>query len=64
MILFEGVKLSFVPFCSAKENIQFTKCVLDNDFLHMDNEQAAIAFGKYVNGVKIMPKLPVHLGTH
>ena len=59
-----GVKLPFLPFISDEENVLYAQCVLDSDFRLDDDEKAAIAWCRHVDGVKIMPKLPVHMRTH
>ena len=59
-----GVKLPFLPFITDEENVLYAQCVLDCDFPLGDDEKAAIAWCKKVDGVKIMPKLPVHMRTH
>ena len=58
-----GVELPFLPFASEEENIQFVSCISDDNF-PSDEGLAAIAWCKYVDGVKIFPKLPVHIRTH
>ena len=42
----------------------YAQCGLDSDFPLDDDEKAAIAWCKRVDGVKIMPKLPIHMRTH
>ncbi|EJK52264.1 hypothetical protein THAOC_28487 [Thalassiosira oceanica] len=59
-----GAKLPFLPFISDEENVLYAHCVLDGNFPLHDDEKAAIAWCKHVDGVKIMPKLPVHMRTH
>jgi len=59
-----GAKLPFLPFISDEENVLYAHCVLDGNFPLDDDEKAAIAWCKHVDGVKIMPKLPVHMRTH
>jgi hypothetical protein len=44
---------------------KFAECVLNNDFPPMSNEEmAAIEWCKFVDGVKIFPKLSVHIYLH
>ena len=45
-------------------NVLYAQCVLDDEFPLLDDEKAAIAWCKHVDGAKIMPKLPVHMRTH
>ena len=60
-----GTLLPFLPFATVDENKQFAECVLSNDFPPMSNEEmAAIEWCKYVDGVKIFPKLQVHIRLH
>ncbi len=60
-----GPPLPFLPFATVDENKQFAECVLSNDFPPMLNEEmASIEWCKYVDGVKIFPKLPVHIRLH
>jgi hypothetical protein len=55
----------FQQFATVDENKTFAKCVLSNDFPPMLNkEMAAIEWCKFVDGVKIFPKLPVHIHLH
>ena len=55
----------FQQFATVDENKTFAKCVLSNDFPPMLNkEMAAIEWCKFVDGVKIFPKLPVHIRLH
>ncbi len=57
--------MPFLPFATVDENKQFAECVLSNDFPPMLNEEmASIKWCKYVDGVKIFPKLPVHIRLH
>ena len=56
-----GVPLPPLPFKSKEENIQFAKCALDDDFPFKDDEQAAIQWCNYVDGVTIHAKLPFHM---
>jgi hypothetical protein len=59
-----GIPLPFLPFSSKEENILFAELALNNDF-PMDNaDEAAVVWCKYVDGVNIFPKLPVHIRTH
>lgn len=55
------VPLPPLPFKSKEENIQFAKCALDDDFPFKDDEQAAIQWCNYVDGVSIHAKLPFHM---
>ena len=60
-----GTKLPFLPFATEEENQLFAECVLRNDFPSMeDDNDAAIAWCKFVDGVNIFPKLPVHVRIH
>ena len=59
-----GTKLPFMPFRKKEENIQFAKCALDNSFPFLNDNEAAIEWCKFVDGVTIMPKLPVHIRQH
>ena len=59
-----GAKLPFLPFISDEEIVLYAHCVLDGNFPLDDDEKAAIAWCEHVDGVKIMPKLPVHMRTH
>ena len=59
-----GTVLPFLPFITDEENKQFAECVLRNDFPIDDEDKAAIEWCKYVDGVKIFPKLPVHIRIH
>ena len=58
-----GTQLPFLPFTTVEENKQFAQCVLSNDF-PTDEDEAAIAWCKFVDGVNIFPKLPVHIRIH
>ena len=60
-----GTDLPLLPFAAEEENKLFAECVLRNDFPPMDDdEQAAIAWCQFVDGVNIFPKLPVHIRLH
>jgi len=59
-----GAKLPFLPFISDEENVIYAHFVLDGNFPLDDDEKTAIAWWKHVDGVEIMPKLPVHMRTH
>ena len=52
-----GVKLPLLPFRNKEEKILFAQLVL-GDSLPQDDEQAAIEWCKYADGVNIMFKLP------
>ena len=56
--------MPFLPFANEEENRSFAECVLRNDFPIDDEEKAAVAWCKFVDGVKIFPKLPVHIRIH
>ena len=36
----------------------------ENDFPLVDKEKSAVEWCKYVDGVRILPKLPVHIRLH
>jgi hypothetical protein len=59
-----GVPLPFLPFSTQEENQLFANCALADDFPMQNADEAAIAWCKYVDGVTIFPKLPVHIRTH
>ena len=58
-----GINLPFLPFTTEEENKLFARCVLRNDF-PTDDDEAVVAWMKYVDGVNIFPKLPVHWRIH
>ena len=57
------INLPFLPFATEEERKQFAKCVLDPGFPKKE-EDAAIEWCKYVDGVTIFPKLPVHMRNY
>jgi len=58
-----GSPLPFLPFSGADERIKFSEYANDNN--QIDNSAAAIHWNRtIVDGVKLMPKLPVHIRTH
>ena len=58
-----GSPLPFLPFSGADERIKFSEYSNNND--QIDNSAAAIHWNRtIVDGVKLMPKLPVHIRTH
>jgi hypothetical protein len=59
-----GTDLPFLPFATEEEYKQFADCALRNDFPMENADAAAIAWCKLVDGVKIFPKLPVHIRIH
>jgi len=60
-----GTKLPFLPFATEEENKLFAECVLRSDFPTMnDEDEAAVSWCKFVDGVTIFPKLPVHIRVH
>lgn len=58
-----GVPLPFLPFTTMEEKEQYANCLLDPNF-PKDDTEAAIKWCEYVDGVKIMPKLPVHFRNY
>ena len=58
-----NTKLPLLPFITEEENKLFADCVLNSNFPTDDNE-AAIAWCKFVDGIKIWPKLGVHMRLH
>lgn len=58
-----GIDLPFLPFARKEERTKFAQCVLSPDFPPKD-DAAAVAWCKFVDGVTIFPKLPVHLRTY
>ena len=58
-----GVKLPFLPFATEEEKKQFAQCVLDPSFPARD-DAAAVSWCKFVDGVNIHPKLPVHIRNY
>ena len=59
-----GTDLPFLPFTTVEENELFADCALRNDFPIDNDNDAAIAWCKFVDGVNIFPKLPVHIRLH
>ena len=58
-----GTGLPFLPFASKEESIAYAKYVLDSDESR-DYDKAAEDWLKYVDGKKVMPKLPSQLRTY
>ena len=58
-----GTPFPFLPFVTEEENRLFAECVLSNDF-PADEDDAAISWCKYVDGVRILPRFPVHIRIH
>ena len=58
-----GVDLPFLPFATIEERKQFAKCVLDPSFPKSE-EEASIRWCKFVDGVNIFLKLPVHIRNY
>jgi hypothetical protein len=58
-----GVPLPLLPFTTEEENRLYATCILDPTFPKND-EDAAIKLCEYVDGVKIFPKLAVHIRNH
>ena len=58
-----GVPIPFLPFATIEEKEKFGLCMVNSSFPR-DDEGAAIKWCEYVDGVSIMPKLPVHIRNH
>lgn len=52
-----------LPFTTEEENKLYATLILDPNFPKND-EDAAIKWCEYVDGIKIFPKLPVHIRNH
>jgi hypothetical protein len=61
-----GTQLPFLPFSTPDERIQFSTYVhsLSCPVSNIDDKQAAIDWCAFVDGKKIMPKLPSHIRTY
>ena len=57
-----GTDLPFLPLAHEKEFKKFAQYAQNN--LPINDEAAAIAWCEFVDGVEILPKLPVHIRTH
>jgi len=57
------VPLPFLPFTSEDERKKFAQCILNPEFPTSD-DAASIEWCKFVDGVDIFPKLPVHIRTY
>jgi hypothetical protein len=53
-----GIELPFLPFATVEEYCAYNAFVVDG--IPSDEDDAAAAWCKYVDGVNIFPKLPVH----
>ncbi|KAL7538491.1 hypothetical protein ACHAXR_008586 [Thalassiosira sp. AJA248-18] len=58
-----NIPLPFLPFASEEERKKFAQCVLTPGFPTC-NDAASIEWCKFVDGVDIFPKLPVHIRTY
>ena len=61
-----GSPLPFLPFTTAEERMQFSTYVhnLSCPVANVDDKKAAIDWCAFVDGQKIMPKLPCHIRTY
>lgn len=60
-----GSKLPFLPITGEEERKTYAKFVTETDAsILKDDDAAAVAWCKYVDGVHTFPKLPSHLRTH
>jgi hypothetical protein len=59
-----GIPLPFLPFTTEEESKVFAECALSMEFPMGNAEEAAIEWCKYVDGVNVFPKLPVHIRVH
>jgi hypothetical protein len=57
-----GIELPFLPFATVEEYSAYNAFVIDG--IPSDEDDAAVAWCKYIDGVNIFPKLPVHLRSY
>lgn len=56
--------LPYLPFSMEEEYKLFAACALRNVFPMENTEDASIAWCKLFDGIKVFPKLPVHIRIH